>query len=111
MELLEGAEITEYEVDNPSIAELSEGISDSIIDRITLLEICDYLGITDRNYNDPDIMDRVVKVIDSVGKDGALNKIQDIVSELGYKPGMLDELYNKVMLDKSLPRRKSILEK
>jgi len=110
MPILEGAEITEYEVDNPSIAELSEGISDSTIDRITVLEICDYLGITDRNYNDPDIMDRIVKVIDIIGKDNPLQKIESIVSEIGFKPGMLDDIYSKVMLDKEIKRQSTNLD-
>lgn len=108
MSILEGAdvEITDYEIDNPLVVEF---LGESA-DKIDVLSICEYLGINDNNFGDSQTLDKVTKIIEMVGRDNALEKIQSIVSEVGFKPGVLDEIYAKVMLEREIGRTSKNLD-
>jgi hypothetical protein len=99
MELLDGATI-EYESTNPLMAEFIGEVNPNKID---ILNICEYLGINDNNFGDSETFNKVEKIIGILGEN-AVEKIQSIVSEVGFKPGVLDEIYAKVMLDKEIWR-------
>lgn len=101
MDILDGA-IIEYEADNP---ELSKDINDDneivegdLNDKILVLRICQFLGISDLNYNDSEVLNRISQIIKITGKDNALNVIQSKANELGFKPGVLDDIYSNLRL-------------
>ena len=63
-EILDGA-IIEFENNNPKIAnELKDGLVDGdLFDRMLVAEICNFLGINDTNYTDPEIFVKINKII------------------------------------------------
>jgi len=109
MSILEGAdvEISSYEIDNPLVVEF---LTDKT-DKIEVLGICEYLGINDNNFGDSQTLDKVEKIVQIIGKENALEKIQSIVSEVGFKPGIIDEIYAKVMLDREINRTSRNLDR
>ena len=106
MSILEGATITQYETDNPV---LSTFIGDENLSKIDILNVCEYLGIGDRTFNDDRTIDKVERVIELIGKDDLMNKMEALVSEVGFKPGMLDNIYSKLMIDKEITRQSNNL--
>ena len=97
--ILDGA-IIEYEEDNPEIMNnIEELVEGDLVDKILFCNICNFLGINDNNYTDPEIFDKINKIISITGKDNALNVIQKITGEVGFKPGVLDEIYSKLRLE------------
>lgn len=92
--ILDGATI-EFENDNPKISEDFEELSETdTVDKILLYQILNFLGINDTNYTDPDIFNKVNKIVKMIGKDKAFDTIQHIANEIGFKPGVLDEIYS-----------------
>lgn len=105
MDILDGATI-EYETSNPL---MSEFIGEVNPNKIDILNVCEYLGINDNNFGDNQTLDKVEKIIGIIGEN-AFEKIQNIVSEIGFKTGVLDEIYAKVMLDKEIGRTSKNLD-
>lgn len=105
-ELLEGATI-EYETSNPLMSEFIGEVNPSKVD---ILNVCEYLGINDNNFGDTETLDKVEKIIGIIGKDDLMSKIENIVAEIGFKSGILDEIYSKVMLDREIKRTSSNLD-
>lgn len=106
MEILDGA-IIEYETSNPVMSEFIGEVNPSKVD---ILNVCEYLGINDNNFVNSETLDKIEKIIGIVGEN-YLYKIQDIVAEIGFKPGVLDEIYVKVMLDREIKRTSGNLDK
>jgi len=100
MGILEGAdvEISNFEIDNPVLSEFAT----DTISKIDVLNVCEYLGINDNNFNGS--LETIEKVIGLVGKEQAMEKIQSVVSELGFRPGVIDEVYSRLMLDREIKR-------
>ena len=98
MSILDGATI-EFEENNPNIVEDLNGlVEDDLVDKILVYDICQFLGINDTNYTDPEIFDKINKIVKITGKENAFNKIQELTSELGFKPGILDDIYSTLRL-------------
>lgn len=96
--ILDGATI-EYEESNPNIVnDLNGLVEEDLVDKILVYDICQFLGINDTNYTDPEIFDKINKIVKITGKDNALNKIQELTGELGFKPGILDDIYSTLRL-------------
>jgi len=108
MSILDGATI-EFETSNPVLSEFIGDINNDI-DKVSIYNICDYLGIGDTNFGDTETIDKISKIIALTGKESALEKIQEIVSEIGFKPGVLDDIYCKLMLEKEIKRTAGNLE-
>lgn len=106
MSILDGA-IIEYETSNPVMSEFIGEVNPS---KIEILNVCEYLGLNDNNFGDTETLDKIEKIISIVG-DNSLEKIQDIVAEIGFRPGILDEVYSKVMLDREIKRTSGNLDK
>jgi len=100
MDILDGATI-EFEENNPNITrEIKEGLSsDDLTDIVLISDILLFLGINDTNYTDPEIFDKINKIIQITGKDKAIDVIRKITGEVGFKPGVLDEIYSKLRLE------------
>ena len=98
--ILDGA-IIEYEVDNPVMSEFIGEVNPSKID---ILNVCEYLNINDNNFGDSETLDKVEKIIEIIGKDDLMSKIENIVAEIGFKGGILDDIYAKVMLEREISR-------
>ena len=105
MSILDGATI-EYEASNPVMSAFLEELSPN---KVNILNVCEYLGINDNNFGDSETFDKIEKIIGILG-DSAFEKIQEMVSKLGFKQGILDEIYSKVMLEREIKRTTSNLD-
>lgn len=101
MSILDNATIT-FETSNPV---LSEFINDAnLSDKIPVYEVCNYLGIDDNNFGGMEAVDKIQKIIRLVGNENLLEKIQSLVSEIGFKPNVLDEIYSRLRIDDEILR-------
>lgn len=98
--ILDDADITEYEINNPVMSSFMEENN-----RVDVLKVCDYLIINDSTFGDSETITKVEKVISMLGKENLMDKLEKVVSEVGYKPGMLDDIYAKLVLDKEISRQ------
>lgn len=98
MSILDGATI-EYEQDNPEVMKNIDGlVEDDLVDKILFCDICNFLGINDNNYTDPEVFSKISKIVKITGKEKALDTIKNITLNVGFKPGVLDEIYSTLRL-------------
>ena len=105
MSILEGATI-EFEMNNPVVATF---IGEENTNKVAISEVCDYLGINDNNFSDSEIISKIEKIIGILGED-YMPKMERLVSELGFKQGMVDDIYNRLMIDREINRLSGNLE-
>lgn len=99
MSVIDGATI-DFETNNPNIYSF---IGEDNVNKISIGEVCEYLGVNDMNFTDSNIISKVEKVIGMLGED-YMTKIESLVSELGFKSGIVDDIYNRLMIDKEINR-------